>query len=269
MAKYADYAKDDLDDEIAEASQNAQERQENAGESGFELPPEFQGKSVEDVAKSYVELKKLYSRQANDLGAMRKNVDELIGLQSQQAAEPPTDPEPVVDIDAIYDDAEGAISRVAEKAVGSRIKDIESRLEKTERDKGLESFEKDYPDWRNTVEQDEFLEWVKEKPYRARLAVAADNYDFDAARDLFGAYAELQASKQHSKEEARKRERQLQDATLESGSAHVADPGEKFSRKNLMQARIAARHGDRNAKEWLAANADAIAVAYEEGRITD
>ena len=83
MAKYADYVKDDIDDEIIDAGQEAATR---AAEET--IPDRFKGKSKAEIAASYVELQALHSKQGNDLGSMRKTVDQLLELQSQKSTSP-------------------------------------------------------------------------------------------------------------------------------------------------------------------------------------
>lgn len=266
MARYADYVKDDLTDEIQEASENQEERK-SAAPSGFEMPDRFKGKSAEEIAQSFVELEKLNSKQANDLGVMRKNVDELIALQLRETEEPPAD-EPAVDMDSLYEDTEGSISRVAEKAVDGRIKALEDQLEKKNVEEAVSTFETKHGDWREVAATEDFAKWVGESAYRTRLAQAADAYDLDAANDLFDMYKD-HTGQAKAVEDAARRERQLADASLETSSPGTIDTDEGFSRSVLTEARIAAKKGDRNAREYLAVNADAIALAYEEGRITD
>ena len=264
MARYEDYVKDDLDSEIADAQKNAEERQE-ADEKGFEMPERFKGKSAEEIAKSYEELEKMNSRQAQDLGTMRKSIDELIALQSQNSEPEPVEP---VDINDLYDDPEKTISRVAEQAVGSRVEALEKSLAESRVAERMARFDSDHQGWRDTVATPEFADWVASSPHRQRLAQAADQYDFDAAEDLFGLYNDHLSTKQKVVEEAQ-RQQQLADATLESSSPGVIDTPDTFSRTDLANARIAAHRGDQAARDWLNAHAEAIAVAYEEGNIID
>jgi hypothetical protein len=56
---------------------------------------------------------------------------------------------------------------------------------------------------------------------------------------------------------------------LESAGGGVSERVQKFSRRDLMKKRIAAKQGDDEASEFLKLNADAIAIAYEEGRVVD
>ena len=86
--------------------------------------------------------------------------------------------------------------------------------------------------------------------------------------ELFGLYKDHQ-SLNSKKEDKAKREKQLRDASLESSSATHADTSESYSRSNLMEARLAAKRGDQNAKAWLAAHRDGIQRAYQEGTLID
>lgn len=262
---FNDYAKDSIDDEIAEASANQEQRQEEAQDK-FHVPERFVGKSAEEIAKAYVELEKLNSRQAQELGAVRKTVADYEDLQLQMSRPPEvTEPETPVTVDDLYEDAEGAIRRVAGKETNSRIEALEKELQETKIKGRVSELSKDYPDWQETAQDPEFLNWVAEHPYRQRLAAAADQFDFDAADALFGLYSDSKRSTQGRAE----REQQLRDATLESGSASVPEHEDSFSRYNLTEARIAAKRGDPNARKWLKDNATAIALAYEKGHITD
>src|SRR5690606_5516184 len=123
-------------------------------------------------------------------------------------------------------------------------------------------------DWLDTARDPEFLNWISESPYRQRLAAAADPYDFDAAEDLFGMYDDRRARTKEV-EKANRRRKKLADAALESSGPSVPDHEETFSRRNLLQARVAAKKGNKDARQWLADNQQAIALAYAEGRITD
>jgi hypothetical protein len=269
MARYQDYVKDDIQEEIVEAAEEAVTRQEEPQE-GFSMPDRFVGKSSADIAKAYTELETLNSRQAQDLGTMRRNVDEMINLQSQTSR--PTEEAPILDaepvtVDDLYEDIEGTISRVAGKASNSRLEALEKELANTKAEAKLNELSVSYPDWQTEVKSPEFQNWVNESPYRQRLAQAADSYDFDAADTLFGIYNDLKGSKR--KVDTAERDQALRDATLESSGAPVPDMEEEFSRANLMQARIAAKRGSSTARQWLNDNSAGIAKAYEDGHITD
>jgi hypothetical protein len=266
MAKFQDYVKkDEIEDEITEAGANAEDR--NSGESS--LPERFQGKTPEEIAASYVELEKAYSQQGNKLGEMRQTMDQYISnLQSdtQTTSSEEADETPVT-IDDLYEDTEGAITRAAEKAVGNRVEALEAELANARLQTRIEVLDNKYGDWRSEVQRPEFLEWVQESPYRVRVAQAADQFDMDAAEELLGMYGDRKATTDLQAEV--KRDSQLRDASLESSSAEAPARETRYSRSDVMDKRIRAQHGDSSAQSWLKANAEGIALAYEEKTLTD
>lgn len=263
MAKYQDYIEtDNIEDEITDASQQSAERVS-------QIPERFRNKTAEEIAQSYVELEKLNSRQAQDLGAMRKQVDELVrefqeSKETQEAAEE----EPPLSIDDLYSDPTTAIERVVKKVVEPTLKQTEEFRKQQEINARLAELDQQYSDWRSVVATEEFNEWANATPYRARMVAAANNYDFDAASDLFAQYYDLRSSASTQAKEATRRQ-QLRDATLETGGAAYSEPPTTYSRTDLIHKRILAKRGDREADMWLRTHKDAIAQAYEEGRVKD
>lgn len=268
MASYAEYAarrEEQLDKEIDEAAENQKEREQQEPENSFEMPEQFRGKSPEEIAKSYLEAQKVISRQGNELGEYRKAVDEL--LRSDAATnQPPSEEqeEEPIDIDRLYDDPEGTISQVVEKRSGDRIKKLEDELASARIQREVESLEETFPGWQSEVQTEDFVEWAQARPYLKRTLEAADNYDMDAARELLGLYYE---SKGKAKQD--QRDEQLRQASLESASPEVPSEEEVFSRRELTQLRVRAKHGDPEAIEFWSKNANRVAIAYEEGRITN
>lgn len=270
MAKYEDYAPkgDELESEIKDAGDQTTDRQEAAGQSEFEMPDRFKDKSTEEIAASYAELEKAYSRQGNDLGKMRSTMDEFLTLQSAQpqAPEAPQEPEPIT-VDEFYDDPNGTIQRAVELATTDKIGALEQELAQAKLETRVGELSSKHEGWQDTVQTPEFQNWVMESPYRQRLAQAADGWDLDAAEDLLGMYGE--ATGAQSAAERAALDAQLDNATLETGSASVPAQEQTFSRSDLTNRRTRALQGDYEQTEWLKTNSDAIAIAYEQGNITD
>ena len=267
MAKFEDYVKDDLDNEIGDAEKQAAERK--AEET---IPDRFKGKSKAEIAASYVELQALNSQQANDLGSMRQSVDQLLDLQSQKTSSPePVVTAPPVTVDDLYDDADGQIRRLAREESSDRIDALEKKLAAREANDGLKDITHKFPTWRTDVQDPGFLAWVQEKRSRVMLIQAADALDFEAAEELLGSYYDsiAPAPAADNDEDEAEVQRQLADATLESGSPAPTDLVDSYSRSELMEIRISANQGNLKAERYLAAHADSIANAYAEGRIVD
>lgn len=266
MAKIADYVKDDIDDEIVEANAEAEARAKQEV-----IPDRFKGKSKAEIAASYVELQSLSSKQANDLGTMRKTVDQLLELQSQTPASPePEVTAPPITVDDLYDDADGQIRRIAREESSDKIEALEKRLAASEANVGLKELTAKFPEWRSDAADPDFLAWVREKRSRIMLIQAADALDFEAAEELLESYYDSKADPVVEPDTTvEDTEQALRDATLETGSPPVTEMVDTYSRHELMELRIASKQGDRKAERYLAAHAESIATAYAEDRIVD
>jgi ribosomal protein L29 len=270
MARFSDYVKEDqLDTELVEADVQEQAREEAV------IPERFKGKSAAEIAASYIELERLNSRQAQDLGSMRKTVDTLLELQSNgtgsQAPKTEEPSEPVT-VDLLYEKPDETVRRVVREETSGQLKEVKGELAKERFERALAEFDRNHEGWRETTSTPEFLTWAQATPYRARIFAAANTWDFDAADTLLGLYNEEQARGQQSAEAVRKEQRKQSDlrkATLESSGPVPVEAVETFSRSDLINKKLAAKRGDYNADQYLRVNADAIRQAYADGRVTD
>lgn len=285
MAKYEDYVKRDpatgqfkargeVEQEIDAAAQAQVQRQQQESQ-GYEMPERFAGKSAEDIAKSYTELEKLTGRSNDRLGQLEQSlaaatstINQLSSVQTPSPAEQ-QDTRPVT-VDDLYDDADGNIRRIVREESAGKIEALEKELEQSRTQGQVSQFTGKYPEWQEDARTPEFLNWVQENGYRAKLAQAADNYDFDAADALFGMYYD---SKGHTQADDNtndvERDRQLRDASLESGGPVSGDMTQTYSRSELGEIRIAARQGNRKAIRYLETFGADITAAYGDGRIVD
>jgi hypothetical protein len=271
MAKYADYVKnqDNIDSELKDA-----QNQQNKRNIPDSVVKRFDGKSLEDVLESYSELQSLNSRQGEDLGKLRKTVDQLLELQSQPVQHSPQvtdDPDVGITSDDLYSDPDTAIGKVVEKkskATAERLERLEQALTQREIAVNKQGLETKYNGWEQEIATPEFQNWVQGSSARARLFNAANQYDFAAANDLLELWYDKKGSRQQVQDTA-ERERQFRDATLESSSPSGVDVVDTYSRSDLMEKRIAAKSGNRQAERWLQAHGNAITTAYREGRLTD
>ena len=265
MARYEDYVNktDDLQDEIDHAAVEAENRAKED-----DLPERFKGKSAAEIAKSYEELEKLQSRQAQSLGEMRQQVDELVRQSESRDLEDDNSAEPVT-VDDLYDDPEATIGKIVERTMQKQApKEDTPYTETTEFQERVKDMDEKFDGWRDVTATPEFQNWLVETPYRARIAQAANNFDMDAASDLLDEYYTLQGIGKESPEEEAQRRQALADGTLESGGAEYEEPPQTFSRREIMDRRILAKSGNREADYWLRDNADAISRAYA-GRVVD
>jgi hypothetical protein len=270
MAKYADYVGKQ---ETVETELKTVQKSRNIPES---VSKRFDGKSLEDVLESYAELEQLKSRQGEDLGKLRKTVDQLLELQSQYVPPQQTQVQTQVEdagitTDDLYSDPTQAVARVVKresKETADRLARVEQDLARREVELGIAALEGKYAGWKQEIATPEFLNWIAKSPARTRLANQAHAYDFAAANDLLELWYDIKGSR-NANVDTQQREQQFRDATLESSSPGQLDIADGYSRSDLQEKRIAAKMGNRQAQRYLEAHASAINQAYAEGRITN
>lgn len=266
MAKFADYVEKQQDQLEIDAGVKL-----DIPES---VVKRFDGKSREEIMKSFAELEQFSSRQGNDLGALRKTVDQLLELQSQQTEAPVQEEEDLpngITTDDLYDDPDRAVTGVVKresKKTLSKVEKLEEQLQTLSIEKEMNKLNSKFDGWQDEINTPEFVNWVTASGYRQRQFVAANQYDWDAANDLLEAWYERKNGLRQS-QQRQNREKEFQAATLESSSPPGADIVETYSRTELLEKRIAAKAGNREAQRWLAQHGPSITAAYSEGRITD
>lgn len=263
MAKYDDYVTQGIDGEINDAAANQQARDEQ----GRFIPERFKGKDITDVIKSYEELEKMNSRQSQDLGEMRRTVDQLLELQT--ASSPVEDTSIPLSADDLYADPDAAVRRVVKEESSNEIRTLREEVDQLRNDKVMSELDKRFPDWQTKSNSSEFLEWAEQSPYRLRIAQDAAKGNFDAAEEILGLYYDTEVQAKADDKPTQDHRQNLADAMLETGSPAPVEMVDTFSRNELLEVRMAAKHGDLKAERWLAAHGESIANAYAEGRIVD
>ena len=228
-----------------------------------ELPEKFQGKSIEDIAKSYSNLEQQYGKQGNELGELRKLADSLIQKNLQESQTQSTADvieQELSDEDFVLNPVE-AVRKVVEEA----LKPIKENLTQTKVDNTLQRIQTAHPDVSEIVNDTNFQEWIMATKPRQDMWARASNGDFDYADELFTQYKSLASRKDVEAENAiqRAKEEDLKAATAISRGASP-DVGTKgkpnYRRAELIRLRM------ENPKRYDSLS-DEIAQAYAEGRV--
>jgi hypothetical protein len=258
----------DLTQQIDEAATNQAQREQAAV---TEIPERFQGKSLDDVVHSYTELESAYGRMSQTIGEQRKTIDGFLELQgTSPISDTPQQEYVPADVDALYEDADGTIRRLAREETDARVRDLEAQLSQINANSQISELDGKHPGWRETVKEPEFVNWLQEAPYRVRLVQEADKGDFGAADDVLNMYKDTATTHRRDTVDTQ-RKQDLANATLQStvpNSTTHAD-SETFSRVKLTDVRMRANRGDGKAEDWLKANGEQIRLAYANNRITD
>lgn len=233
---YDEYVREAAEAEDADEGESGEDEL-GQGSDGFEMPEKFQGKTAEEIARSYIELQSEYGRRNNEVGSLRKLTDQLLELNKEPAAEP--EPKKRVSVDSLLENPDDVIN----EAVGEnpRLKSLEEKLTKREREDSLKDFEAKFPNWVETINTPEFQAWIMESPVRQRLFIQADQeYDYATGAELLSTYelvrgSAIKAAKQERDKAARKAAKSS--VTEVSGSSQKrAKP--KYRRTELIELKL-------------------------------
>lgn len=240
--------------EVEEQDESVQEEQKES----FELPDKYKDKPVEELVRMHQEAEKLLGRQGAEVGDLRKAVDDLLKtkLDEFKGGNEVEDQEEDFDF---YENPKEAVNRTLEKS--ETIQQMKQMLAQQQQAEVLKMIENKYPDYRDTLKNENFVEWIKASKVRTELLQRADKYDLDAAFELLGNWKELKGTVEKVKE-VNEKDRKLQRKAASTGGGGSSEPvSRKIYRRtdlvNLMRT---------NPRKYMA-NVEEYDRAYAEGRV--
>lgn len=240
--------------EVEEQDESVQEEQKES----FELPDKYKDKPVEELVRMHQEAEKLLGRQGAEVGELRKAVDDLLKtkLDEFKGGNEVEDQEEDFDF---YENPKEAVNRTLEKS--ETIQQMKQMLAQQQQAEVLKMIENKYPDYRDTIQNENFVEWIKASKVRTELLQRADKYDLDAAFELLGNWKELKGTVEKVKE-VNEKDRKLQRKAASTGGGGSSEPvSRKIYRRtdlvNLMRT---------NPRKYMA-NVEEYDRAYAEGRV--
>lgn len=245
----------DIDDigEIEAVEERIEQAEQQQAKS--ELPDKYRGKSVDDVIRMHQEAEKLMSRQAQEVGEVRKLADELIKSQLK----PKPEPEVAEEVD-FFENPQEAVRRAVES--NPKVLAAEQYAISVQRQQAQQTMMQKHPDAPAIVNDPEFQNWVRSSRVRERLFQQADaEYDFDAADELLSTFKELRQVKVKRDDSANDESRRQ---ALKSASVDTGGSGEStkkiYRRADLIRLKIS------NPSKYEAMQDD-IMAAYAEDRV--
>lgn len=234
-----------------ESSQPEEQPQEEVED----VPEKFKGKSTKDLIKMYQESEKLIGKQGNEVGELRRIVDDFIKSQADSKKEAEEQEE--VDY---YADPETAVKKAIDKHPA--VKQAQEAAIAMKRTETITKLESKYGNIMEIAGDEKFQEWVKGSRVRMQLMAQAENqFDFDAADELLGTWTERnKVAKEVSNQVKTERSSQLRAA--DSGAkGNTEGTSKKIYRRSdiieLMQ---------KNPSKYQALQ-DEILQAYAEKRV--
>jgi hypothetical protein len=244
----------DGNSEVGELETVEQQIQEEPKQAEPELPEKYRGKSVADVVKMHQEAEKLVGRTMNEVHEVRKLADELI--KSQLTPKPQVEEAKPVDF---FENPQEAIRQQIEN--NPRVLAAEQYARQLQAEQARQKLVQLHPDAFQLTSDQEFRNWIAASKVRQQLFQQADQYDVDAANELFSTYKELRAVKQQKVAEV---DHTARNQALKSAAVETGGSGEStrkvYRRADLIRLKI------RDPGKYESMQ-DEILAAYSEGRV--
>lgn len=244
-----------LDELSSQPKEIVDEPVENTNNEEDDVPEKFKGKSVKDLIHMYQESEKLIGRQGNEVGELRKVVDDFIKSQSVKK-------ETAEEVDELdfYDNPKDAVQRQIDKHPA--IKQAQEAAHTFKKNDTLARLAAKYGDVMEVVQNPEFQEWVKASKVRTQLFVTAETqFDFDAADELLDNWKARQATAKVAQEKIEaEKEKALKAADVGSKGNTEGVSRKIYRRSDIIE--LMQKHPEKYRQMQ-----DQILQAYAEGRV--
>lgn len=221
------------------------------------LPDEFKDKTALEIAKEALFYRGQMGRQANELGEVRKLADELIKSQLAQKPKPEIEQSDEIDI---FDNPKEAVRRAIE--ANPVVQSIALQAENARRTLAKNTLMNLHPDAETIIQDPKFNNWVNSSRIRQQLLQQADQYDVDAANELFSTYKAIQNAQQRGVSDV---EKSARDKAIRAAGVDTGGTGEKskkiYSRAQIMKLMTTDRWRSDTRLQ------DEITNAYAENRV--
>lgn len=222
------------------------------------VPEKYQNKSLQEVVQMHQEAEKLLGKQSSEVGELRKVVDDHIQTQLAQQQAPVQQQEDDTDF---FVDPQAAVSRAIENH--PKIKEANEVTQNYKKQTALSQLQSKHPDMNTIVQDANFAEWIKSSKIRTQLFVQADQqYDYDAADELFSLWKERAAVAQQTVA-VEKQARKQQVKSASTGNARGTGQG---SRKKVYRRADIIKLMNTDPDRY-AALSEEIFQAYADGRV--
>lgn len=240
--------------------QEEPKQETKAEEQEDEIPEKYRGKTAMEIIRMHQDAERLIGRQGNEVGELRRIVDDIVAKTSN--AEPSKAPEPEPDF---FEDPEGATSRTAKKIYESdpELQEVKQTVKQMKQREAAQELLRRHPDAAELSNDPNFGAWVQKSNLRTKLFMQAhENFDHEAASELFDMYKESKAFNQQTERAAtEERAKQVKRAATGSGKASGETRGKPIlSREAIVNLRVT----DPEKYQRLLPT---LRQAYQEGRV--
>ncbi len=223
-----------------------------------DLPEKYRNKSLKDIIAMHQESEKLIGKQGNEVGELRRTVDDFIKTQTSRNLQ--TDVETELSDDDFYSDPIQATKRAIDEHPA--IQDAKQQSIAMKQAAVQNKIATKYPNFREIATSEDFGKWVNGSKVRVELYNRAQNdFDFDSADELLSTWIERQEyTKKVTDTSKLDREQQLKSADMGTSGATESTSKKKYRRSDIIK--LMQTDPDR-----YDSMANEIMIAYRENRV--
>lgn len=227
-----------------------------------EIPDKYRNKDIKEIIRMHQEAEKLLGKHSQEVGELRRTVDDFIKTQLQEKQQNKDSP---TRLDISDDDFFVSPTEAVQKSIESHpaIQEARFAAANLKKQEALATLKNRHPDYEAVVADRGFAEWVQSSNIRKQLLIRADQqFDVEAADELFTLWKEKQQAVKATVEANRQANKNaVKQASVGTFSASAEPKSRKIYRRqdivNLMMK-------DPVRYEALQ---DEIMRAYSEGRV--
>lgn len=240
-----------VNEEMEEQVEVQEEETEVQAEVQAEAPKtRYDEWDKETAIKNYQELEKFNSRQAQELGQLRKTADQFIQQPSQATP---------IDLDSLLDNPTETINQSLKS--NPEIQKLQSELQNIQNQTAVSTLKAKHPDFMDIYQEPSFQNWASENPVRQRLLNDANNYDVESADYLFSEWkSHTSGSKKAAEDNVRIEKAKADISKAASEGAGGKSANKIYARADLAELKV--RNPDKYEAMW-----PEIHKAYIEKRV--
>ena len=247
---------DEVTQEVDENETNEEVLEENnSPEVADDLPDQYRNKTPAELIKMHQEAESRIGQQGEEVGKLRSVVDDFILKQTKS-----TEPEDAEEIDFFADPDKAVEYKIANHPTLKHLERLGTQMQQSQT---LSALQQKHPDLKEIASSSEFQKWVTGSKVRQQLYEQANNqYNYDAADELFSTWKEIRnVAKQTVEVERKERKQALNTASTGGANGSSEAPSKKIYRRGDIIDLM------RNNPKRYQSMSDEIMRAYQEGRV--
>ena len=213
-------------DEVETEEAVSEENIEVAAESNTEeLPQHYRGKTPAELIKMHQEAESRLGQQGEEVGKLRSIVDDFILKQTKS-----NEPDEAEEIDFFADPDKAVEHKIANHPTLKQLEQLGVQMQQSQT---LSALQQKHPDLKEIAVSPEFQQWIMGSKVRQQLYEQANNqYNYDAADELFSTWKEIRnVTKQTVEVERKERKQALNAASTGGASGSTEAPSKKIYRR--------------------------------------